>query len=73
MSIVSSWKVFQQTIEEDRQFTNIGLPNWWYLFFYYRGRLEDRLNLPYHIDLVEANLNGKKLSFPLSSPVVKTN
>ena len=68
MNIVSSWKTFQKTLEEDRQFVNLGLPNWWYVLFHYRGRLEDRLNLPYHVDLIQANLGNKKISFPLSFP-----
>lgn len=68
MSFTSSLLAFWKVLEESREFTSLGFPSWWYIWFHYRGRLENRLNLPYKVELVSINIFNKSVSFPLSAP-----
>ena len=68
MNFISSWKTFCKVLEEDYQFRSLSLPHWWYLWFHYRGRLEDRFSVPYRVDLINAQILNQQVSFPLSFP-----
>ncbi|MBD2459671.1 FkbM family methyltransferase [Oscillatoria sp. FACHB-1407] len=66
MSIQSSWNAFWQIVEEDRQFTTLNLPRWWYLGFHYQGRLAARFNQPQKVKTVELKLYDRNIQLPLS-------
>lgn len=68
MNLTASWKGFWQVLEDDRQFRSLGLPQGWYVWFHYRGRLEYRLRRPFQVDLIQAQMLDRSVAFPLSFP-----
>jgi FkbM family methyltransferase len=66
MTLASSWTVFQQVLESDRQFHRLGLPRGWYLRFHYWGRWCDRRQQVPPIETLRATVLGQPVTFPLS-------
>ena len=66
MTLASSWTVFQQVLESDRQFQGLGLPRGWYLRFHYWGRWCDRRQQSPPVEMVTARLLEHRVTFPLS-------